>query len=220
MNYKEKQLRINNFKKEFPQFKNVNITLVHESDNEGYVFSDGEYNYISKNKMLKIYIDYIKENNFDNNFEIDFVLANNFCTVENDLIILNNYNEGEFLYQLNITLNDIFYFRKIFAPIIHNNIVYTYPVNINKYRKVDKKIKLINPILPIFKVTDNFIPFLVIPSSDEIKTVINLFPEKYSNMLLMNFINLNMDEFDFKNQITLEDIIIIGSMSHYVLLSI
>ena len=54
--------------------------------------------------------------------------------------------------------------------------------------------ELLNPILPIFVVSDNYIPFLKYIDFNFNRKVVNIFPEKYSNLDIMNYINKNKDE--------------------------
>ena len=220
---KYKQLikkRINEFLKSFPKFKNKNITLKYPSMEEGYVFTIDGKNYIDIKKLETIYNVYLKENNIKAKVDLDLIIKLSEATLDKGLIIIDDNIQANDLNYFDLNIETIIKFRQKIEPVIVDNLVYTFPLNISKYKLVNDKLCLTNPILPIFVVSDNYIPFLKYIDFNFNRKVVNIFPEKYSNLDIMNYINKNKDEFAFDKDITLNDITIIGNIKSYALLNI
>lgn len=220
MTLKDHKLRINEFLKSFPKFKNKNITLKHSSTEEGYVFTIDGKNYIDIKKLETIYNVYLKENNIKAKVDLDLIIKLSEATLDKGLIIIDDNIQANDLNYFDLNIETIIKFRQKIEPVIVDNLVYTFPLNISKYKLVNDKLCLTNPILPIFVVSDNYIPFLMYIDFNFNRKVVNIFPEKYSNLDIMNYINKNKDEFAFDKDITLNDITIIGNIKSYALLNI
>lgn len=220
MTIRDQKLRVNEFLKSFPKFKNKNITLKHSSKEEGYIFNIDGKNYIDFKKLEMIYNIYLKENNINAQVDINLIIKLSGATLDKKLIIIDDNPQSNELTYFDLNMETIIKFRQMIEPVIVDNLVYTFPLNISKYKLVNNNLCLTNPILPIFIPSDNYIPFLMYIDFNFNRKVVNIFPDRYSNLDVINYINKNKDEFDFTSDVTLDDITIIGNVKAYALLNI
>ena len=104
----------------------------------------------------------------------------------------------------NLNDNIIQQFRNIMLPKEIDGYYYQLPNNISKYKLKDEKIFLMNPFVEIYSLNKKPKPYLSEINTNEQKSIINIFPELYTNNEILEFINSEDNE--FREPLLLENI--------------
>lgn len=196
--------RIAEFKKNNAKYKKSKIVLAYDSLEEGYLFKiDDSFYAIELSKLSLSYSNWGNER-LNINLNLDYICEITNGTIVDNILIYDALIKHDDISKYNLNDNIIQQFRNIMLPKEIDGYYYQLPNNISKYKLKDKKIFLMNPFIEIYSLNKKPKPYLSEINTNEQKSIINIFPELYTNNEILEFINSEDNE--FREPLLLENI--------------
>ena len=196
--------RIVEFKKNNAKYKKSKIVLAYDSLEEGYLFRiDDSFYAIDLSKLALSYSNWGNER-LNINLNLDYICEITNGTIVDNILIYDALIKHDDISKYNLNDNIIQQFRNIMLPKEIDGYYYQLPNNISKYKLKDEKIFLMNPFVEIYSLNKKPKPYLSEINTNEQKSIINIFPELYTNNEILEFINSEDNE--FREPLLLENI--------------